>query len=87
MTLHLELYDSMANTLLAPVIDPEAGNSPMAQAADSVTNRMAADPSLPPRPSPCKKKPAGSKAGGLQLAGGSRLKPLLQGVAQRPYIV
>ena len=43
MTLYLELYDSMANTLLARVIDPEADDSPMAQVADSVTNKMAAD--------------------------------------------
>lgn len=43
MTLYLELYDSMTNTLLARVIDPEADNSPMAQAANSVTNKMAAD--------------------------------------------
>jgi len=43
MTLYLELYDSMTNTLLARVIDPEADDNPLAQAANSVTNKMAAD--------------------------------------------
>lgn len=43
MTLYLELYDSMTNTLLARVIDPEGDDSPMAQVADSVTNKAAAD--------------------------------------------
>jgi hypothetical protein len=43
MTLYLELYDSMTNTLLARVIDPEADDNPLAQAANAVTNKMAAD--------------------------------------------
>lgn len=43
MTLYLELYDSVTNTLLARVIDPEADDSPIAQAANAVTNKMAAD--------------------------------------------
>lgn len=43
MTLYLELYDSMTNTLLARVIDPESDEDPLAQAADSVTNKVAAD--------------------------------------------
>jgi hypothetical protein len=43
MTLYVELYDSVTNTLLARIIDPEADDSPMAQAANAVTNKMAAD--------------------------------------------
>lgn len=43
MTLYLELYDSLTNTLLARIIDPEADASPMAEVASSVTNKMAAD--------------------------------------------
>lgn len=43
MTLYLELYDSMTNSLLARVIDPEADDDPVAQGADAVANKSAAD--------------------------------------------
>jgi len=45
MTLYLELWDSATNTILARVMDPQAdrGMGGMAQIADSVTNKAAAD--------------------------------------------
>lgn len=43
MTLYLELYDSSTSTLLARVIDPQADREGFAQAANRVTNRVAAD--------------------------------------------
>lgn len=45
MTLYLELWDSVTSTILARVIDPEAdqGMGGMAEVADSVTNKAAAD--------------------------------------------
>jgi hypothetical protein len=43
MTLYLELYDSATSTLLARVIDPEAGGSGMAEIADRMTNTTQAD--------------------------------------------
>lgn len=43
MTLYLELYDSMSNTLLARVMDPKTENRSIAQAANRVTNTAAAD--------------------------------------------
>ncbi len=44
MTLYLELYDSATSTLLARVIDPEAGQEGgIGMAANSVTNTMEAD--------------------------------------------
>lgn len=43
MTLYLELYDSVSNTLLARVMDPKADNRGMAQMANRVTNKAAAD--------------------------------------------
>jgi hypothetical protein len=42
-TLYLELWDSMTNTLLARVLNSQADQEPWAQAANSVTNAMAAD--------------------------------------------
>lgn len=43
MTLYLELYDSSTSTLLARVIDPQADRGGIAQAANRMTNRVAAD--------------------------------------------
>jgi len=43
MTLYVELYDSVTNTLLPRVIDPEADNRGLAGVASSVTNKVAAD--------------------------------------------
>lgn len=45
MTLYLELWDSTTNTILARIMDPQAdqGMGGMAQVADSVTNKVAAD--------------------------------------------
>ena len=45
MTLYLELWDSTTNTILARVIDTEAdqGQGGLAQAGDSVENKVAAD--------------------------------------------
>lgn len=43
MTLYLELYDSSTSTLLARVIDPQADRDGLAQAANRMTNRVAAD--------------------------------------------
>jgi len=45
MTLYLELWDSTTNTLLARIMDPQAdqGMGGMAQVADRVTNKVAAD--------------------------------------------
>ena len=43
MTLYLELYDSSTSTLLARVIDPQAERGGIAQAANRMTNRVAAD--------------------------------------------
>jgi hypothetical protein len=45
MTLYLELWDSVTNTILARIMDPQAdrGMGGMAQVADSVTNKAAAD--------------------------------------------
>ena len=44
MTLFLELYDSATSTLLARIIDPEAGqNGGIAMAASRVTNKSQAD--------------------------------------------
>jgi len=43
MTLYLELYDSASNTILARVMDPKRDRRAMAQVADRVTNKSAAD--------------------------------------------
>lgn len=45
MTLYLELWDSATNTILARIMDPQAdrGMGGMAEVADSVTNKAAAD--------------------------------------------
>jgi len=43
MTLYLELYDSVSDTLLARVLDPQADRRSFAQSATSVTNKAAAD--------------------------------------------
>ncbi|MGB5689703.1 MAG: DUF3313 family protein [Woeseiaceae bacterium] len=43
MTLYLELYDSSTSTLLARVIDPQGDRGGFAQAANRMTNRVAAD--------------------------------------------
>ena len=43
MTLYMELYDSATSTLLARVVDPRADDRGMAQVANRVTNRAAAD--------------------------------------------
>jgi len=43
MTIYLELWDSVSNTLLARVIDASADPSRYGQRASSVTNRAAAD--------------------------------------------
>ena len=43
MTLYLEMYDSSTSTLLARVIDPQADDEGFAQAANRVTNKVAAD--------------------------------------------
>lgn len=43
MTLYLELWDSVSNTILARAMDAQADNSSMAQSASSVTNVAAAN--------------------------------------------
>jgi hypothetical protein len=43
MTIYLELYDSMSNTILARVIDAKADPGLYGQRSSSVTNRAAAD--------------------------------------------
>jgi hypothetical protein len=43
MTLYMEFYDSATSTLLARVADPQADSDAMAQQANRVTNRAAAD--------------------------------------------
>lgn len=44
MTLYMELYDSATSTLLARIIDPQAGNEGgMAMVANEVSNKAAAD--------------------------------------------
>jgi hypothetical protein len=43
MTLYLELWDSVSNSILARVIDAEADQQPSAQAGNAVTNTAAAD--------------------------------------------
>jgi hypothetical protein len=43
MTLYLELYDSVSNTLLARAMDPKADRRGLAQSANRVTNKAAAD--------------------------------------------
>jgi hypothetical protein len=43
MTLYMELYDSATSTLLARVVDPQADREGMAQPANRVTNKAAAD--------------------------------------------
>jgi hypothetical protein len=43
MTLYLELYDSVSNTLLARAIDPQADQGGFAVSANRVTNKAAAD--------------------------------------------
>ncbi|MDH4022193.1 MAG: DUF3313 domain-containing protein [Gammaproteobacteria bacterium] len=43
MTLYLELYDSVSDTLLARVLDPQADRRTIARPANSVTNKSAAD--------------------------------------------
>lgn len=43
MTLYLELYDSMSNTLLARAMDPQADRRGFAQSANRTTNKAAAD--------------------------------------------
>ena len=42
-TLYLELWDSVTNTLLARILNSQSDQQPWAQAANSVTNTMAAD--------------------------------------------
>jgi hypothetical protein len=42
-TLYLELWDSVTNTLLARILNSQSDQQPWAQAANSVTNAMAAD--------------------------------------------
>ena len=46
MTLYLELFDSVSNTLLARVMDPKADRG-MARAASGVSSKAAADRILP----------------------------------------
>lgn len=43
MTLCIELYDAVNNTILARVMDPKADNRGMAQMANRATNKSAAD--------------------------------------------
>lgn len=43
MTLYIELYDSVSNSILARVMDPKADNRGMAQSANRVSNKAAAD--------------------------------------------
>jgi hypothetical protein len=43
MTLYMEFYDSATSTLLARVVDPRADNPAVAQQANRVTNKAAAD--------------------------------------------
>ena len=43
MTLYMEFYDSATSTLLARVVDPQADSDALAQQANRVTNRAAAD--------------------------------------------
>jgi hypothetical protein len=43
MTLYLELYDSVSNTILARVADGQADPSTYGQRSSSVTNRAAAE--------------------------------------------
>ena len=43
MTLYLEFYDSVTSKIFARVIDPKADNRGMAQVANRVTNKAAAD--------------------------------------------
>jgi hypothetical protein len=43
MTLYMELYDSATSTLIARVVDPQADNDGLAQVANRVTNKAAAD--------------------------------------------
>jgi Protein of unknown function (DUF3313) len=43
MTLYMELYDSATSTLIARVVDPQADNDSLAQVANRVTNKAAAD--------------------------------------------
>lgn len=43
MTLYAEIYDSATSTLIARVVDPQADNDGLAQVANRVTNKAAAD--------------------------------------------
>jgi len=43
MTLYMEFYDSATSTLLARVVDPQADSDALAQQANRVTNKAAAD--------------------------------------------
>jgi hypothetical protein len=43
MTLYLELWDAVSNTILARVIDAQADPTTLTQRTSSVTNRAAAD--------------------------------------------
>jgi hypothetical protein len=43
MTLYLELWDAVSNTLLARVVDAKADPTTFTQSTSSVTNRAAAD--------------------------------------------
>lgn len=43
MTLYMELYDSATSTLLARVVDPQGDDRGLAQQANRVTNKAAAD--------------------------------------------
>jgi hypothetical protein len=43
MALYMEMYDSATNELIARVIDPQADDKGFAQAANRVTNKVAAD--------------------------------------------
>jgi hypothetical protein len=46
MTLYMEMYDSSTSTLIARVIDPKADREGLAQVANRVTNKVAADQML-----------------------------------------
>ena len=43
MTLYMEFYDSATNTLIGRVVDPQADDKALAQVANRVTNKVAAD--------------------------------------------
>jgi len=43
MTLYLELYDGLSDTLIGRIIDPEESDGMGGEVANSVTNKAAAD--------------------------------------------